>query len=144
MAIDWTPLEQRTTSYTTLTSKTDPVSGLVTAVYCGLHAKLSQVLAGAPPAGFFSPSVFSDTLELDVETVKTVGLIVMARDVDCTALAGKPLTLDTSGREGVAQFLAGGASGGDLTLATPNAPAVAVPVNPTARSCPVFTVAANS
>ena len=43
MTIDWKPLEQRTEAYTTLTSSTDPVSKLVSIVYCGLHATLSQV-----------------------------------------------------------------------------------------------------
>jgi hypothetical protein len=143
MTIDWKPLEQRTEAYTTLTSSTDPVSKLVSIVYCGLHATLSQVLAAAP-SGAYSVAIFADTLDLDVASAKTAGLIVMARDVNCAGLGGQPLILDTSGRDGIAQFLIGGVSGGTFALATPGTTPVYPPASPTARASSLYMTAAGA
>ncbi|UCD51624.1 MAG: hypothetical protein JSW27_03140 [Phycisphaerales bacterium] len=117
MATDWKTLESKTENYLALTQVTDPVSGLITVTFCGLRTSMSEVLKGLPDGGAFSTAVFADSLVIDVPTVKGTGLIVMAREVDITALNGNPLALDlTADGDGVAQFMIGGTIGGTFTV----------------------------
>ncbi len=133
MTIDWSQLSARTSDYEALTYDTDPVSGAVTIVYCGLHATLSKVLAAGPASGAYSISIFADTLDIDVAAVKTSGLIIAARQVNCAGLGGKSLVVDAGGGDAVVQVLLGGATGGMLALATPGTAPVTPISDPTVR-----------
>jgi hypothetical protein len=117
MSTDWKTLESKTAGYTALTKEIDKVSGLITVTFCGLRASMSDLLQGLPDDGAFSTAVFVDSLVIDVQTVKGTGLIVMAREVDITALNGNPMKLELAAAgDGVAQFMIGGTTGGTFAI----------------------------
>lgn len=126
MAIDSSALARQTSQYDSLVSNTDPVSGLVDVVFCGLNTSLSKVLTGLPAGRANSVAIFADTLDLDVASVKASGLILMVREVNISGLNGNPLLVETTG-EGLFQFLIGGVQGGTFSVATPGQPAAVSP-----------------
>ena len=141
MTIDWSALEQRTSPFTALDCQTDPVSGLATIVFCGLRCTLSQVMAAGPASGAYSVAIFADTLVADVAAVKTSGLVVMAREIDVSGLAGRPLEIDASGGEAVVQMLVGGVAGGALSVAGTGGASSPVVPDASARAASMFTAA---
>lgn len=115
--INWVSLNSKTDQYTALTSLTDPVSGLVSITFCGLHTSMSAVLAGLPAKGANSIAIFADSLDLDVASVKSTGLILMVREINVSGLKGNPLLLDMSASgDGVAQLMIGSVTGGTFTI----------------------------
>ncbi len=129
--LDWTTLKTQAAPYTSLVSTTDPVSGLVDVTYYGLQTSLSEVMKNAPAHGLHGVAIFADTLVLDVATVAAAGLLLVARSLDVTQLAGQPLMVAPGTKSDViAQVLVGGTTGGALrlTVAGQEASAVAPPV----------------
>jgi hypothetical protein len=122
-------LTQQTAQFTSITTNTDPVSGLVDRIYSGFQTSLSAVLAGLPATKVNSISIFADTLVLDVPAVNTSGLILMVRELDVSGLNGQPLTIaPDAGNQAAAQFLVGAATGGTFSVAMAAQPsAVTVP-----------------
>ena len=143
-AIDWTTLATQTTQYAALSTITDPVSNLVDVVYCGLYAKLSDVIAGLTATNGNSVAIFVDTLLLDAPAVPASGLIIMARNVDVKGLNGQPLVLrPPSGSEGLAQFLISQTTGGAFQVASPKTGAIPVTpaVAPSLAEASLYTLA---
>lgn len=127
----------QTIPYTSLTTVIDPVSGLATVTYCGFSTRLSDIVSAIPAGGAHMVAVFTDSLVVDVAQVKTTGLILMAREIDILGLDDKALMLDFgAGREGVAQFLIGGATGGTFKVASVAQPGTAI-TPPVGTSPPV-------
>jgi hypothetical protein len=98
------------------------VSGLVDVTYCGLRISLSAVLAGLPAAGIHSAAIFADTLVLDIPQIAASGLVIVARNVDVTALKGAPLLLAPPAGGVVVQAMLGASTGGPLRIALASAP----------------------
>lgn len=121
----------RMAPFTSLTTTTDPVTGFVdTIIYSGFRTTLSAVIAGLAGKSVNSLYIFADTLEVDVPTINTSGLIIMARAIDVSALGGQPLVIDPgAGREAAAQFLLGAGTGGSFSVATAAQPAASITVS---------------
>lgn len=128
MAIDWSTLIDKTAGYRTLATYKDPVSGAESVAFTGLYAKLSEVLAGQPAGGYFSVTIYADTLVVDVPEVEAQGLIVAARQLDVSALHADPLLLKLGAGQGggVAEVMVGGAGGGTFAIAASQAPSTRV------------------
>ncbi|MBA2238217.1 MAG: hypothetical protein H0W24_05895 [Lysobacter sp.] len=117
MAINWAALSGEANEFTALAKVTDPISGAIDVTWCGLYTRLSDVVAGLPATGFNSLSIYADTLVLDVPSIRVSALVVMARVVDVSGLAGAPLLVEPLGDTAFAEFLVGSTAGGTLTAA---------------------------
>lgn len=115
---DWAALNQQTAAFNSLTTTTDEVSGAVSIIYSGLEAKLTDVLAAAAGAQIASVTIYADTLTVDTDTVTAGGLVLVARSLDVSGIAGGALGLAApSGGSAVAELLVGGVAGGAASLA---------------------------
>ena len=120
MTIDWKTLQEKTAGYRTLTTYRDPVSGVSDVSFTGLYVKLSDVLAKQPTGGYFTVTIYADTLVIDVsEVIAQAGLIMVARTVDVSSLGGSPLVLNLgAGQGGVAEIMIGGAGNDTFEIAS--------------------------
>jgi len=129
MSPDWKILNQQVGTFNALTSQTDAVTGKVSAIYAGLQAPLSQVLASFGASGGANLTIFADTLIVDVSSWCAPAVSVMARCVDLTPLNGHhtmiPLTMPDQGA--IAEFLVGGTVGGALTVSSDQPESLAAP-----------------
>ncbi|MGC2400413.1 MAG: hypothetical protein WA510_11540 [Acidobacteriaceae bacterium] len=115
--INWASLNQQAAPLTTLTAITDPVSGDVTVVFSGLQVSLSSVTNLLPKTGGYSVTIYADTLVVDVSTINTTGLVLVARTIDVSFLKGAPLQLTPPTTDiAVAEVLIGATIGGNLAL----------------------------
>jgi hypothetical protein len=117
MTTNWTLLNAQAAPFTALATTTDPVSGLVDVTFCGLETQLSAVLQGLPAGGAHSIAIFADTLVVDTASIPATALILVVRNLDVTALNGKPLSVGSSAAASLlAQCLVGGTTGGAFRL----------------------------
>ena len=144
MTINWTDLNGKTANYNNRVQETDPVSGLITVTFCGLYAKMSDILKDVDSAKLQSVAVFCDTLVMDTPELKASGVTVAARNIDLSSLNGKAITLnltDNNTSEGAAQFMVYSVTGADkLEIAGTvqgNAPII-VPIGIAPLNAPIY------
>lgn len=104
---DLTTLNSRVAAFRARDVITDDTS-VFEVVATGLQVRLSEVLAGAPPGGRRSITVYADTLIVDMLRLDVDGAVICARTLDLSGLTGGKLGMrlpsrDTSVIEIVAQ-----------------------------------------
>ncbi len=127
MSIDWNALSSRTASFAVQDATKDP-SGVVTdVVVVGLHLAMSDVVGLFPASGGDSLTLYADTLVMDVNHVPVRGAVVMAREVDTTAMGADAVTVarPPTGTTAI-EFLVGGVTGPALAVTTDGAAPTAV------------------
>lgn len=122
MSIDWNALDKRAAVFSVQDAAKDPSGVVGDVVVVGLHLAMSDALALFPASGGDSLTVYADTLVMDVDHLPVRGAVVMAREVDTTAMGADALTVPrpATGTTAV-EFLVGGVTGPALAVTTDGA-----------------------
>jgi hypothetical protein len=144
MSADWKTLSNKTTSLRTLQTVYERNGTDVNRVlFAGLHVTLSEITGLLTATGAATVTIFADTFVVDAPALAASGIVVVARDIDVSALKGAALQVGRAGKASIAQFLAKGVTGGLLQVsASPGKDVFAIPAGDRPLRSGLYRVAA--
>ncbi len=121
MTVNWKTLQDRTAECCSgPTTITDPNKTIFDTVYSGLRVNLPDLVQEFPPGGGSTLTVYADTVVVDYPTFDASGVVVVARCLDLSQLAGAalPIRVPQDNPQRMLQFLVKETIGGPLKLTT--------------------------
>lgn len=132
MAINWAKLNEKAQGWNSIVVAKDPAGVVGEVIASGLYFKLSELTKLMPADGGSILCVYADTLVIDRPQFGSTGVVIVARNIDISALDGAPLLIPppTTRDAAAVQILFGEAIGGTLQLAFGGAEAKEKPFFP--------------